>query len=58
MAASPAPRSPLRTLASALTPHWAALAVLGLFLLPSLAILDDYRHSPNENPYRIVGGDD
>ena len=56
MAASPAPRSPLRTLASALTPHWAALAALGLFLLASLAVLDDYRHSPNENPYRIVGG--
>ena len=56
MAASPALRSPLRTLASALTPHWAALAALGLFLLASLTVLDDYRHSPNENPYRIVGG--
>lgn len=56
MTASPVPRSPLRTLASALTPHWAAIAALGLFLLASLAILDDYRHSPNENAYRIVGG--
>lgn len=56
MSASPVPRPPLRTLASALATHWAVLAALGLFILASLAILDDYRYSPNENPYRIVGG--
>ena len=49
------PGSPLRTTASALMPHWAALAALGLFLLVGLAIFDDYGSSPDENAHRIHG---
>lgn len=53
MAAYPAPDSLLRTAASALRPHWAVLAALGLFLLAGLAVLDDYGRSPDENAHRL-----
>ena len=55
MNAYPVPGSPLRTAASALRPHWAALAALGLSLLVGLAIFDDYGSSPDENAYRTYG---
>ena len=49
MAAPPVPGAPLRTAASALRPHWALIAALGLFLLTGLAAIDDYGVSPDEN---------
>ena len=53
MTAYPAPDSPLRAAASALRPHWAVLAALGLCLLAGLAVLDDYGSSPDENAHRL-----
>lgn len=55
MTASPFPSSPLRTAASAIRPHWALIAALGLLLLAGLPVLDDYGRASDENPSIILG---
>ena len=52
MNAYPPHGSPLRTAASALMPHGAAIAALGLFLLVGLAVFDDYGSSPDQRAHR------